>query len=160
MESFLDALADYLVTDPHAVGTAAIAWILGDFGTSSPTELPFGYITPFLDQPNPRSGKPGTGGTSGYDMDAYTVPLFVVDDLHKYGDPQPVAGKGYSEQPGYRALLRYGQSVRAALRKNITLDGLVATTGVAEIRFVPLVIDETVYRAARVTVTATQRRAR
>jgi hypothetical protein len=155
MEQFLDKLAKYLADDPHSAGTAIVTWILGDFGMSSPTALPFGYITPFNDTVKAR-----TGGPHGVDDDTYTIPMFVVDDMQHFGDPTQVAGQSYFEQPGYRKLLQYAQNVRAALRANITLDGLIATSAVLEQRFLPVVIDDKPWRAVRITVQAQQRRQR
>lgn len=155
MESYLDALIDYL---SGYSGLGAIIFVLGDLGLGSPSGvgLPIAYVTPFGDTPKSR-----TGGVHGVDMDAYTVPILVIDDLHKYGDPTQVAGRAYFEQPGYRKLLQYAQTIRAALRADITLGGLVATQSITEIRYVRVVTgDNQIYRGVRVTVSAQQRRAR
>jgi hypothetical protein len=155
MEAFLDKLANYLATDPHGKGTAAVTWILGDTGTSELQTWPVGYITPFNDEIQPL-----TGGVNGVDKDTYLVPLFIVDDLHRYGEPVQTQGQQYMEQPGYRSLLQYAQAVRAAVRANITLDGVIATSRVIEIRYVQLKLAERLLRAARVTIQAQQRRGR
>lgn len=150
-ESYLDALAADLAST-----VSGISWIIGDFQTSAPTLLglpfPIGYITPFNDQVDPR-----TAGPNGYDMDTFTTPLFILDDLQKYGPPVTSAPGTYMEQPGYRELAGFADQVRAALRANLTLSGFVATSKVLEIKFVPIQLDNVQYRVARVTLQAKQR---
>jgi hypothetical protein len=88
------------------------------------------------------------------------VPLLIVDDLHKYGDPVQVR-QGVLRAAGLPAAARATPTaVFAALRKNITLGGVVATTTIAERRNVPLLIAEKTYRACRMTLIARQRRPR
>ncbi len=157
MEAFLDILAAFLCV--RVATTPALTWILGDPGMSAPSTLPFGYIIPRLDKVLPRSG-----GLGGVDMDTYTVPILVVDDLHRYGPPVQTPGQAYFEQPGYRKLLGYGQAVRGALRgpsgAGIVLGGAIATSAIPEISYVWAVIDDKPYRGVRLTVTAQQRRSR
>lgn len=153
MEQFLDLLLAFLLANVST--TPTISWILGDPGTSAPTSLPMGYVPPLWDQ---------VKAYSGIDMDTYAVPILVIDDLHAYGPPIPNANApGTLEQPGYRNLMRYGQTVRQALRhggQGITVGGVAATTAIPAINYVWVTIDNTPYRGVRVALEAQQRRAR
>lgn len=153
MEEYLDALLAFLIANVST--TPAISWILGDPGQSAPTSLPFGYIFASFD---------GVKALSGIDMDTYMVPILVVDDLHAYGPPVPnINVEGAFEQPGYRHLLQYAQTVRAALRAGglgITTGGIAATSIVPAIRYPWLRIDNKPYRGALIAFQVQQRRAR
>lgn len=152
----MQGLARYLSEPPagyEALGD--VSWILGDPGGGSPRELPYGFIVPVNEVPAPR-----TGGAAGIDMNEHLVEIVLVDDLSQYGDPRPVAGEAYLEQWGYRSLITYATAVLGALRANITLGGLVARTYVRASRYTPMLIDTKAYRACRMEVGASQRRAR
>lgn len=158
MEQVLDLLAAFLAA--NVVTTPSIQWVIGDPGMSSPTSLPFGYIIPLWD-----TVKPLSGGLHGVDMDTYAIPLLVVDDLHNYGPPVPNQNApGTDEQPGYRKLIQFGQTIRAAHRgpsgAGIVLGGAIATSNVAGISYVWVKIDSKPYRGVRVALTLQQRRSR
>jgi hypothetical protein len=156
MEAFLDALAAFLLAHvvPSMPSTTQV--ILGDPGTSAPTKLPVIYIAPLFDGVKPLS--------NGVDMDTYICPILVVDDLHAYGPPIPNPNVPSAfEQPGYRKLLQYGQTVRQELRAGgtaITQGGLIATSVPPAISYVWLKIDDKPYRGVRVALVAQQRRNR
>lgn len=158
MEAFLDALAKILSTNALS---SVVTWILGDVGMAAPPQLPFGYIAPLNDAVSPY-----TGGPQGVDMDTYTIPLLIVQDVHDYqAAPIPGAPPGggtvqYQEQPQYRALLELVQNIRTVLRANITMQGSVATCTVTEIRYLLVDIDDKPYRACRITIRAQHRRGR
>lgn len=153
MDVVLDALAAYLSGPPPGrPDLAKVAWILGDPGLGSPGAMPWGYVTPAEDVVEQRSTQ--------VDFDQYRVEIVLVDDLRAYGDPRPVVGTGYFEQPGYRELMRYAELVRGALRANITLNGAVATSALRSIRYTPIAIDNRWFRAARLVWSAGERRSR
>lgn len=165
MEAVLDALAAFLAqSTAGAAGLRAsdVTWVLGDVGMSDPEALPFGFIAPLNDKVEPYSTGGSVGGSRGVDMDAYSVPLLLVQDVHKYEDPVASAGTSPPtyESPGYRSLLQLAQNVRAALRSDITLGGVIATSTVSEIRYVLVQIGDKLYRGCRLTWTARQRRSR
>lgn len=153
MEAFLDLLLAFLFA--NVTTTPTITWILGDPGVSAPFALPMGYVPPLWDQVKPHSG---------VDMDVYAVPILVIDDLHAYGAPIPnVNAPGTFEQPGYRKLMQYGQTVRQTLRRGgqgITVGGVLATSSIPAINYVWVTIDNKPYRGVRVALEAQQRRAR
>jgi hypothetical protein len=155
MEAFLDWLLAWLLANVQ-ISSPAITWVLGDPGVSAPTSLPLGYVPPLWDNVAPLS--------NGVDMDTFAVPILVVDDLAAYGAPiENTNAPGTFEQPGYRRLMQYGQAVREALRNGgagITLEGVVATSGVPTLDYVWLTIDKKAYRAVRVALLVQQRRPR
>lgn len=130
--------------------------ILGDPMTSAPTALPFIYIIPMFDGVKPLS--------AGVDMDTYIVPIIVVDDMNAYGAPVPnVNVAGALEQPGYRKILEYCQTVRQELRAGgtaITQGGVAATSTIPAISYAWMTIDNKPYRAGRLALQVQQRRAR
>jgi hypothetical protein len=93
-------------------------------------------------------------------MDRFQVPILVVYDRLQYAQPTAVTNQAYFEQPGYRPLMQMGQNIRAALRANITLGGLVATSLITEMRYALVSIDNKAYRGLRITWEARQRRGR
>jgi hypothetical protein len=164
-EGWLDTLGNYLSTPPVLTGQPDLSyvyWVLGDVGMGPPPGFPSGIISPFGDRPLPYGASQSTGGSFGYDMDEFTVPILVIQGEHKQEPPESVAlgsGKFY-EHPGYRALMELAQNLRKALRIEPTFGGSVATSTISEIR--PLLIehDNKIYRGARLTATARSRRPR
>lgn len=160
MEQVLDGLATYLSGHGVALPVATplvtdITWIVGDVGMGDPNALPFGFIAPFNDVVAPR-----TGGGHGVDMDTLTIPMLIVLAPHDYEQPIPSANTFFKEQPGFRTMLQLCQNVRSALRANITVSGLVATSLISEMRYVLVTIDNKTYRGCRITLNAQMRRGR
>lgn len=168
MEDVLDKIAAYLsgysTADP-GLHASDVTWIVGDVGMSDPENLPFGFIIPLNDQVATYSANGLPGGVHGVDKDQFTIPMLIVHAQHQYAAPvvntSPTqSGSPFLEQPSYRDLLRLGQNVRKAFRANITLDGLITTSRVSELRYVLAVIDAKEYRAVRLTLEVAQRRQR
>lgn len=174
-EEYLDLLAYSLATDAR---TQQVTWILGDVGMGTPQETPFGYLSPRNDKVRWITARGGTGGLSGgvagvddWDM---VVPITVAFEPHTYLDPVPAAPPAGSpvnpsvlggqppflEQPGYRTSIEIVNAVAAVLRSNITVYGEIATSTLVESTYVLQSINGKLYRAARLTVAAQQRRRR
>jgi hypothetical protein len=124
--------------------------------TSAPATLPAGYVIPMFDAVKPYS--------AGVDMDTYVVPIIILDDLNAYGPPVPnVNVAGAMEQPGYRKILEFCQTVRGELRAGgqaITQGGLAATSTIPAISYAWMTVNGTTYRAGRLAFQVQQRRSR
>jgi hypothetical protein len=165
-ETLLDTLANYLGNKPvfaQQPDTSVVHWVLGDIGMGPTPGLPVGFISPLNDALIPYGRGGSTGGPHGTDMDDYTVPMLIIQAEHKAQEPVPTKQAGaseYLESPGYRELMQLVQKVRAALRIEPTFGGAVATSTITELRPMLIDLDTKVYRGARLTLVARQRRSR
>ncbi len=168
---YLDMLAWLLSTDSR---TSRITWILGDVGMGAPQHTPFAYISPFGESVRWYTTGGLPGGVTGVDDWDETVVMTVAFEPHRYVPPvhavppvsSPVSQQtlgvapAYWEQPGFRKAMETSAAVKAVLRANITVLGEIATSRVTEARYVLQVVQGKLYRAARITVAAQQRRRR
>lgn len=171
-ECAVDTIAYYLSHPPikesprfdHQPDTTVVHWVaFGDVGMGPSPGLPVGYISPLNDSIVPYGKGGSTGGPFGSDMDEYAMPFLIIQGEHKVEPPveaTAIAEAGYLEQPGGRALMDLVQSVRKALRVEPTFGGAVATSTITEIRPMLINLDKKLYRGARLTLTARQRRSR
>lgn len=165
-EGFCDTLAYYLAKPPvlsNQPDTTVVHWVLGDIGMGPSPGLPVGFIAPLNDAIVPYGKGGSTGGPHGTDFDEFTVPMLIVQAEHKVEDPvisEAISNAEYWESPGYRGLMQLVQLVRKALRAEPTFGGSVATSTISELRPMLIELDDKVYRGARLTLTARQRRSR
>lgn len=170
-ECLVDTLGYYLshppIEDPrfaHQPSTTVTHWVVyGDVGLGPGPGLPVGYISPLNDSIVPYGKGGSTGGPFGSDMDEFTVPILLLQGEHKTEPPveaTAIPEPGYLEQPGGRALMDLVQSVRKALRVEPTFGGAVATSTISEIRPMLINLENALFRGARLTLTARQRRPR
>jgi hypothetical protein len=168
MRETIDELALYLAgvssltplpaLDPSP---STVTWIIGDVGMGAPQGLPFGYIAPFNDKLPAYSAGGSSGPVRGVDMEAATIPLLIVLDEHDYSPPVPsVINPVVLEQPGYRPMMNLVENILTALRRNITLGGVAATSTITEARYVLVDIASKKYRGCRMTLSVTRRRPR
>lgn len=159
-EGFIDAVQAYLIAnvDTSSIGTGApLSWTIGGVEQSQPgttVPLPAGFLIPFFDSPEPYS--------AGVDMHTMVLPIQIIVDLHEYGPPAAsTVNEGGFEQPGYRVLMQYVETVTSVLRnggKAITLNGLIAASFVpVGAQFVWVQIGGKWYRAARLALQAQRR---
>jgi len=135
----------------------------GDIGLGPGPGLPVCYISPLNDSIVPYGKGGSTGGPFGTDMDEYQVPCLIIQGEHKVEPPveaTAISEPGYLEQPGGRALMDLVQNVRKALRVEPTFGGAVATSTITEIRPMLINLENALFRGARLTLTARQRRPR
>lgn len=177
-EEALDFLAYALSTDAR---TSEVAWIVGDVGMGAPQETPFAYIAPRNDKIDWVTARGSTGGMAGgpegVDDHDLLIPIVVAFEPHRYIAPvaaeppaaSPVSAQSlgsqppFWEQPGYRTSMKILSNILAVLRSspsNITLGGEIITSTIIETTYVRLEIDGKLYRAARLTLRAQQRRRR
>jgi hypothetical protein len=170
-QTLVDTLGYYLshppIADPRFASqpdTTITHWVVnGDIGLGPGPGLPVGYIAPLNDSIVPYGKGGSTGGPFGSDMDEFTVPILLIQGEHKVEPPieaTAIENPGYLEQPGGRALMELVQNVRKALRVEGTFGGAVATSSITEIRPMLINLDDKLYRGARLTLTARQRRPR
>lgn len=179
LEELMDMLAFILATDSR---TENIDWILGDVGMGDPNAVPFGYISNFNESARWESSRGGQGGLPApgqTGMDDWDIPIAitVVFDRHAYAPPitanppitSPLTAAAlglpklpWQEQPGWRRALRVNQIVKSVLRSgnNPVIGGEAATTRIIESRYLLQVVRGDVFRAARTTLQAQQRRQR
>lgn len=174
-EEFLDMLSYMLATNPV---TSEVLWIVGEVGMGAPQQTPFAYISPRNDKIPWETANGSTGGLptgpAGFDMHSMVVPVLLCIEEHKYLKPQAAAPPAASavsaaslgapppffEQPGYRAAMGFQQRVTRALREDITVGGVVATTNIVETTYLLANVEGKVFRALRLTLQAQQRRRR
>lgn len=165
-EGFLDTLAFFLASAPvfsKQPDTTVVHWVLGDIGMGSVPGLPVAFIAPLNDAIVPYGKGGSTGGRHGTDMDDYQVPLLIIQAEHKVEEAIPatvIPAAPFYEMPGYRDLMTLVQDVRAALRVEPTFGGAVATSTITESRPMLIELDNKIYRGARMTINARDRRSR
>lgn len=170
----MDAYAYLLATDSRTNG---IAWILGDVGMGTPTQVPFGYISVVSEAVSWYSASGGSGGLAAagpQGLDDWMIPivLTVAHETHRYigpgpGNPpstSPFANLAnplpYQEQPGWRKSLETTQNIKKVLRTNSNIGGAATTTHVVESRYVLQNIGDQLYRVTRLAIQTQQRRTR
>jgi hypothetical protein len=174
LEELLDMLAYILASNPL---TSGIQWILGDVGMGAPSQVPFGYISPYNESIrwSTAGGQAGLGGIAA-GLDDWDIPvvLTVAFQPHQYVPPVaavPPPGSPFSstslgaqppylEQPGFRRAVEINENVKAVMRTNITVGGEAITTRIAEARYILQDIQGQQYRACRITAQSQQRRRR
>jgi hypothetical protein len=175
-EEFLDFLAYMLATSEE---TSEVNWIIGDVGMGAPQQTPFAYISPRNDRINWSTAKGSTGGLpapglAGMDDHLMLVPMTIAVEPHRYlkpvtADPpssSPVSEANigqtlpFFEQPGYRTAMQLQGKLSTALRQNITVNGVVATTNIIETTYLLQEIEGKPFRALRIILQAQQRRRR
>jgi hypothetical protein len=167
-ERFVDTLAHYLANPPVLVNqpdTTVVNWITyAEVGAVELDKLPLGLIASLDDKIIPFGKGGSTGGRFGSDLDQFEVPLLIVQAEHEV-EPSvpttaPAPASGYWQAPGGRELIDLCQTIRKALRAEITFGGSVATSTISELRPMLIDLDNKVYRGARLTIVARQRRTR
>lgn len=172
LESLMDGLAYLLATDSR---TSGIQWILGDVGMGAPAQIPFGYISVITETVRWYTANGGQGGLAA-GLDDWEIPivLTVAFEPHRYLPPVPSIPPitspinptnlglqpPYMEQPGWRNSLEITQKIKATLRTNVTVGGVATDTRIVESRYVLQSIQDTIFRATRMTIQTQQRRVR
>lgn len=177
LEVLMDAFAYLLSTNSP---TNEINWAIGDVGIGPPPPLPFGYITHVSEGVGWYTAGGGVGGLSAggpQGQDDWNIPITLTIALEPHRYPNLLAATPpatspffpatlgiqalpYQEAPGYRAFLQAVQKVKGVLRTNSTIGGAASDTRIVESRYILQEIDNSAYRAARMTINTQQRRTR
>lgn len=171
LEEAADALAYLLATDAR---TSYITWVLGEPGMGDPDALPFGYLYPQTQNVKwyTANGR-GSGGLAA-GLDDWQIPFVIIVAVEEHRFEKPVTASPapssafanlgiampFLEQPGWRDQMEADQLVLDVLRTNIVVGGYLATTTVSEDKHFLLNLNNSLYRASRISVNAQQRRTR